>query len=211
MKYTKAVWLGLLSGLILPLHANDKHPLNWSRVAFVGEAVHKSSQGLVERLGSDNQWHQVKAGDSFLPGSFIRTQSESSAVFQMKDSGSLVRLTPRTMLRLAPLDQTMERSTLTGREERSGFVVRAVRGKAEFKRNGEWKKLNVGDVLAIGTPIRTSSKSTLDLFRADTGMVLRASPATFLILENRPRSLSGRLSIVNPHQVQTPIAVAATR
>ena len=59
--------------------------------------------------------------------------------------------------------------------------VRAIRGTAKYKANGEWHALRVNDVLKEGTLIQTEKESTVDLFVNQS--VIRVTPDTTIGLE----------------------------
>ena len=59
--------------------------------------------------------------------------------------------------------------------------VRAVRGSAKYKTNGEWHALKVNDVLKAGTVIETGTESSVDLFVNQS--VIRVTPDTTIGLE----------------------------
>ncbi len=75
-----------------------------------------------------------------------------------------------------PAADAFDRAIHSGRA-----VVRAVRGSADFHEpDTDWRKLDVGKVLAPGSVIRTGSDSQVDLFLGENGPVVRLTPETVL-------------------------------
>src|SRR5688500_8852741 len=134
------------------------------RVAFVGAAHVKEATGAVERLAGVDHWEKLQAGANLLPGDVIRT-ADGSALLCMRESKSFIKVTPNTILRLVEIPSDWDRGVVSGREERSGFVVRSCRGKAYFAdARGTWRMLQVNEVLPPGTALRTSPGAVVDLF-----------------------------------------------
>jgi len=170
------------------------------RVAFVGAAQVREATGIVERLSGVDQWEKLQAGEELLPGDVVRT-AEGTAVLRMRESKSFVKITPHTTLRLIAIESGWDRAVVTGREERTGFVVRSCRGKAYvIAANGEWRLLRVNDVLAPGTALRTSSEAVVDLFHNASHQPLRVVGAVQLKLET---PLLARVPIVQPTLMAT--------
>ena len=112
----------------------------------------------------------------------------------MTQSASLVRVGPATILRLAPLGKEMERASLTGQEDRTGFLVRAVRGRAEFSSvDGKWELLKVDSVLAQGTRVRTRGTAIVDLFNAEHSRVIRVLDDSEVVLGAVPVATAGKI------------------
>ncbi len=155
----------------------------YQRVAFVGPARVKEVQGQVERLAGIDRWTPLTAEADLKPGDLVRTRA-GTAVLRMQESGSFVKLTPQTILRLADLETGWDRSALSGAEERKGFVVRGCRGKAFARQaGGEWRSVEVNAVLAAGEEIRTEPETVLDLFSTVQKRPLRVRGATVLKLK----------------------------
>ena len=153
------------------------------RVAFVGAAQVKEVHGSVERLTGVDRWENLGAGAKLLPGDVIRT-AEGSAVLCMSESKSFVKITPNTLLRLVDLASDWDPGVLSGREERDGFVVRGCRGKAFVAdRRGDWKLVQVNDVLAPGVALRTAPGAVLDLFHNTSKQPLRVAGSAHLTLD----------------------------
>ena len=160
-------------GGVLDLLRGEPAPVVYQRVAFVGSAVVKQVSGSAEYLAGIDQWKALEEGSRITPGDIIRTQ-EGSVLLRMTESESFVKVTPNTVFRLVPIQKNWDRSILSGREERSGFIVRSCRGKAFFDSgNGDWKAVEVNHVLARGTEIRTAPGTVLDLFHTGTKRPVR--------------------------------------
>ena len=137
---------------------------SYHRVAFVGPALVKEVHGQAELLSGIDRWLPLSAGARLEPGDIVRT-GDGTVVLRMASSGSFVKMTPRTILRLAEFEQSWDRSVLTGREENQGFVVRSCRGPAQIQEaGGLWRPLLVNSVIAEGTSIRLEQGTVLDLF-----------------------------------------------
>ena len=148
--------------------------VEWQRVAFVGSAEVKQVTGPAERLIGIDKWEPLQEGTLLTPGDVIRSQPGGAIVLEMLESNSLVKVTPATILRLAPLEQDWARAALTGKEERRGFSVRALRGRAFFRAAGSaWRPVTVNTVLAPSTIIRTEANAALDLFDNREGRFVR--------------------------------------
>ena len=164
------------------------------RVAFVGTAVAKSVGGRVEFL-CKKSWLPVKNGQAFTCGQVCRVKAGGSVIFQMRSSGSLVRAGENTLVRFCPLDERMPVASLTGYEAiTGGAAVRAVRGKAEYlDEHSNWQPLRVNSSLTLGTSVRTGDKTTVDLFFADSGLVVRMHPDSRVILNQIPLVCEGQI------------------
>lgn len=101
----------------------------WRRVAFVGEARVLEVQGTAE-LMNRGRWQPLRKGAALREGDEIRTRPDGRVTLQMRGSGSLVRVTPSTILRLASMSPEWDPAAQTGRESKSGYAVRSVRGSA---------------------------------------------------------------------------------
>src|SRR5688572_24660270 len=76
-------------------------PVEPQRVAFIGAARVQGVSGTVERLSGIDQWTAVENGEELKPGDMIRTTT-GTAIVQMTESGSFVKVTQNTVLRLVP-------------------------------------------------------------------------------------------------------------
>jgi hypothetical protein len=172
------------AGIISLLRGETTVP-EQQRVAFVGAAEVKEVSGAVERLAGVDRWEKLSAGARLLPGDIIRTAA-GSAVLCMCESKSFVKITPNTLLRLVDFESGWDRSIVSGREERSGFVVRSCRGSAFFaEANGGWKSVQVNQVLAPGTALRTQAGAVVDLFDNSSKRPLRVPGAAQLKLDEQ--------------------------
>jgi hypothetical protein len=166
--------VGVNAGFIDLLRGEEAAPeRSFQRVAFVGPARVKEVQGEAERLVGIDAWKRLEKGAELAPGDVVRTRN-GTVVLRMSESGSFVKVTPRTILRLVPLDQGRDRSVLSGREERKGFVVRSCRGKATVRRpGGDWKNVEVNAVLSEGAELWTEPGTMIDLFDTKTQRPVR--------------------------------------
>jgi hypothetical protein len=172
----------------------NAEPENYRRVAFVGTAVTKSTVGDVEYF-SGTKWMPAKPGQVFSCEQICRTKGNGKAVFQMRTSGSLVRVGENTVIRFCALDQSMPVASLTGYEAAAGgAAVRAVRGAAEYlNKDSKWETIRVNSNLSAGTTVRTLGKTTVDLFFADSGLVMRINPDSQVILNHIPVVVAGEI------------------
>ncbi|MGZ8899724.1 MAG: hypothetical protein ACXW3Z_06480 [Limisphaerales bacterium] len=158
---------------ILDLMRGEPAQPEAQRVAFVGSANVRQVNGLAERLSGVDRWKKLEIGAQLHPGDVIRTKS-GSVVLCMSESHSFVKVTPNTILRLVQIEKDWDRAAVSGEEERTGFVVRSCRGKAYFNPgDGSWRILEVNDVLARGTDVRTEAGAMVDLFHTGTKRPLR--------------------------------------
>jgi hypothetical protein len=167
---------------------------NYRRVAFVGTAVTKSTAGDVEYL-CGTKWVPAKAGQVFDCEQICRTKGNGKAVFQMRTSGSLVRVGNNTMVRFCGLEQSMPVESLTGYEAvAAGATVRAVRGTAEYlNKNSKWETIRVNTTLPSGATVRALDKTTVDLFFPGSGLVMRINPNSEVILNQIPVVAAGEI------------------
>ncbi len=136
----------------------------FQRVAFVGPAVVKEVTGRAERLAGLDRWEAVEKGAELQPGDIVRTHN-GTVLLRMTESGSFIKMTPWTMLRLAPFEKGWDRGVLSGREEQEGYIVRSCRGDAQYReKNGDWKRVTVNAVLAEGSVVKMQTDTTIDLF-----------------------------------------------
>lgn len=143
----------------------------YQRVAFVGGAVVKEVKGKAQVLSGVNKWSELKAGKIVSPGDMLRTGAGSRVILKMAESGSLVGVTPATIVRLVPLEKEWDRAALTGENEGMGYVVRALRGEAEFQTEDGWQKLTIESEVAPGSKIRLISGQQIDLHSREHGTV----------------------------------------
>lgn len=172
---------------ILPSHAGvidilRGEPAAPQRVAFVGSAEVKTVTGKVMRLSGIDRWTELSQGAKLAPGDMIRSE-DGNALLQMTESGSFIKITPNTVLRLVPIERTWDPGVLTGREEKSGFIVRSCRGSAFIEKTGRWEPVEVNTVLARGTQVRTAPGSSIDLFDTQLRQAVRIQGPVRLTLD----------------------------
>jgi hypothetical protein len=103
----------------------------------------------------------------------------------MRESLSYVKVTPNTVLRMADSHTGWDHATVSGQEEREGFIVRSCRGKAFHNAGGIWQPLRVNAVLAHGTDIRTEAGALVDLYETETKRPVRVPGASRITLDER--------------------------
>ena len=146
---------------------------SYQKVAFIGSARVKEASGQAERLTGIDAWRLLEKGAELAPGDLIRTR-QGTVVLRMQESGSFIKVTPQTILRLLPCEERWDRSVLSGREENAGFIVRSCRGKAFVRNPGEdWKNVEVNTVLAEGCELRTEPGAIVDLYNTKRQRPLR--------------------------------------
>lgn len=122
--------------------------------------------------------------------------------------------------------------SVSAQAESGKAVVRAVRGTADYSDGGSWIALRVGKVLNPGSKIRTQPQSSVDLFLAVNGPVVRVTENTELgldklsfentgadtVIETQLDLKSGRvlgkvnkLAAASKYEVKTPVGVAAIK
>jgi hypothetical protein len=186
---SQAGFLDLLRGEV------DSGTSSFQRVAFVGSAKVKEVEGQAERLVGIDSWRPLEKGTELAPGDIVRTRS-GIIVLRMKESGSFVKVTPQTILRLLNMEEHWDKGTLFGSEHSSGFAVRSCRGKAQFRAPGEdWKDVEVNTVLAAGSEIRTEPGTILDLYDTDKQRPVRIQGSVMLKLHE---SLLANRTLVRP-------------
>ena len=137
------------------------------RVAFVGSAKVKEVEGTAEKLVGIDCWEPLRKGTDLTPGDLLRTR-EGTVLLRMTESGSFVKVTPHTLLRLAELERSWDRGTLSGCEEKKGFLVRSCRGKAYAKSaTGDWEVVAVNTVIPAGCEVRTEAGAVVDLYNTE--------------------------------------------
>jgi hypothetical protein len=145
----------------------------WRKVAFVGSAKVKSISGLVEVIQPEERI--LREGEIAKPGEVLRVWRGANLVIQMEGSKSFVRADGPVLLRLAP-EENFNRASLTGSEEKVGFVVRAVRGHGRYSEDGDrWGDLETGMILKEGTRVRPFRDSILDFYHNGARVALRVS------------------------------------
>ena len=175
----------------------------WRRVAFVGEARVLDVQGTAE-LMNRGRWQPLRKGAALREGDEIRTQPESRVTLQMRASGSLVRVTPSTILRLASMAPEWDQAVRTGRESKSGYAVRSVRGSAFQETGTAPHPVEVNMVLPENAIVRTEPGAALDLIHLATGEFVR--------IEGRARAeLNQALTARRLHEAQELAAVSNPR
>lgn len=162
----------LLALAATSIHAEDE----WRKVAFIGDAKVKSISGLVEVIAPETR--TLREGQTAKAGEVLRVWRGAEVVLQMDVSHSLVRAKGPVLLRLSPADG-YDRASLTGSDEKNGFVVRAVRGHGRFSEDGiRWQDLRTGMILPDGAKVRPFRDTIIDLYHNETHEVLRLSDHT---------------------------------
>jgi hypothetical protein len=145
----------------------------YQRVAFVGSAEVRAIEGKAVRLAGIDRWSPLRPGTVLSPGDIIRSDN-GTVTLRMKESQSFVKVSPRTVLRLVPLERDWDSGIVSGQENRKGYLVRACRGKASVRdAQGHWVAISVDAVLADGTLIQTEPGTTVDLFNTEARRALR--------------------------------------
>ncbi|MGV3773670.1 MAG: hypothetical protein ACO1QB_12270 [Verrucomicrobiales bacterium] len=156
----------------------------WQRVAFVGSAKVKQITGTAEMLTGVDRWTPLRKDQTLNPGDMVRTDKGSRVILKMTASGSLIAITPKTILRLTQLEEGEDKGILSGAEEAAGYSVRSLRGAAEYRvKSKKWKAITVNTVVPVGARVRTQSDSTMDLFHKGSGSFLRMNPDAELTLD----------------------------
>jgi hypothetical protein len=169
---TVQYFLLLATLAVSSLRAEDE----WRRVAFVGDAKVKSISGLVEVIAPETR--VLREGEKARVGDVLRVWRGAEVVLRMDLSQSLVRAKGPVLLRLAPADG-YDRASLSGADEKAGFVVRAVHGHGRFSEDGvRWHDLRTGMVLNDGARVRPFRDTIIDLYHNRTGEVLRLTDHT---------------------------------
>jgi len=196
----KIVGLALVLAVVATLNGQGLQ-----RVAFVGPAKVREVTGTVE-FNQGSEWRLVKAGQELPIGVELRAQDGASAVLQMVETGSLVRVVTGTQLRLASAAELPAFAREESAAERGEWVVRGLRGKAEVKRGLWWAKLTTGAPLKAGDKIRTGESTVVDLFLPEEQRVLRVGSLTTLKIStaNIGQRLIGSVpEIIEPSPVTT--------
>lgn len=153
----------------------------FQKVAFVGEATVKEIKGIVEVMSGTNKWSELGVASQLKPGAVIRTGKESSVVLKMTGSGSFVKVTPQTVLRLVAAEEGWGRAAVTGEGESGKYQVRALRGLAQYEQNGKWLFLSTGKAIEPGTRVRLGQGTVADFYSRKHG-VWRAAGFSEVIL-----------------------------
>jgi len=177
------------AGLIGILKGNQEKPgedKSFQKVGFVGCANVKEVTGTVEYLHGIDAWLPLKAGAHLQEGDVVRTR-QGRVLLQMCESSSLVKVTPNTMARLVPLSAGWDRATLSGVEERSGYVVRSLHGKAYIQNARlEWQPVGVNDILPKGAIVRADQTASIDIFNPVDRKTLRIRSGGLMQLGTEP-------------------------
>ena len=154
----------------------------FQRVAFYGSALVKKVDGKVDRLAGIDRWEPLAPGMKLHAGDMVRT-TQGTAILQIVESQSFVRMTPQTILRLAPPVPEVDPSTIAGHNDRKGYAVRGCRGMAFSRADGEsWKPIVVNTVLESDCVVKIESGALIDLFHTETLRPLRIQgPAEVLL------------------------------
>lgn len=193
----------LNGGMIDLLRGDEPTTQSFQRVAFVGSALVKAVDGSAERLVGIDQWKPLKPGIALTPGDLIRTR-QGTVLLRMNESESFVRVSPNTILRLAEVEKAWDRSVLSGREEKNGYIVRGCRGKAFARHSTDtWQPIEVNSVLLSGSEVRTEAGTILDLFDNEAKRPLRIPGSTELTLNRKLLPLGiliqPKLAVVRGH------------
>lgn len=134
-------------------------------MAFIGDAEVKTISGVVE-IVSGKQERILHEKETARVGQVLRIWRGAEVVLQMKNTKSLVRAKGPVLLRLAPDSESYDRAAITGQEQKTGFIVRAVRGGGKYQDGEYWRPLRAGMCLPEGTRVRPFHDSVLDFYDA---------------------------------------------
>jgi len=158
--------------------------------------VVKKVDGKVDRLAGIDRWEPLAAGTKLRAGDMVRTTA-GTAILQIVESQSFVRMTPQTILRLAPPVPEVDPSAIVGHDDRKGYVVRSCRGKAYSRAEGEsWTPIAVNTVLEGDCVVRIESGALVDLFHTGTMRPLRIQGPSEVLL---PDPLVSRIALAKDH------------
>src|SRR3954469_2694256 len=149
--------------LVIALTVSSARSEEWRKVAFIGDAEVKKISGVVELI-SGKEERILHEKETAKVGQVLRVWRGAEVVLQMKNSKSLVRAKGPTLLRLAPDSEGYDRASVTGEEQKAGFIVRAVRGGGKYQDGTYWKNLHTGMSLPEGTRVRPFHDSVLDFY-----------------------------------------------
>jgi hypothetical protein len=166
-------WFLLLITLALPSGRSEE----WRKVAFIGDAEVKTISGVVE-IVSGRQERILHEKETARVGQILRIWRGAEVVLQMNNTKSLVRAKGPVLLRLAPDSEGYDRASVTGEEEKNGFIVRAVRGGGKYQDGTYWKNLHTGMSLPEGTRVRPFHDSVLDFYHPATRKGIRVTDHT---------------------------------
>ncbi|HEY6228329.1 MAG TPA: hypothetical protein VI282_14500 [Verrucomicrobiae bacterium] len=166
-------WFLLLITLALPSGRSEE----WRKVAFIGDAEVKTISGVVE-IVSGKQERILHEKETARVGQVLRIWRGAEVVLQMKNTKSLVRAKGPVLLRLAPDSESFDRASVRSEEEKTGFIVRAVRGGGKYQDGVYWKPLRVGMCLPDGTRVRPFHDSVLDFYHTGTHKSYRVTDHT---------------------------------
>jgi len=138
--------------LLITLALSSGRSEEWRKVAFIGDAEVKTISGVVE-IVSGKQERILHEKETARVGQVLRVWRGAEVVLQMKNTKSLVRAKGPVLLRLAPDSETYDRASITGEEDQTGFIVRAVRGGGKYQDGEFWKPLRTGMCLPEGTHV----------------------------------------------------------
>jgi hypothetical protein len=207
------------AGVIAILRDGESKPARTStpqRIAFVGQAEVKFVSGEASFLKGVERWESLRPGTRLAPGDLLRTGKNGRVILKMQ-SGSLVKMTPNTILRLVPFEKGMDPAVISGKEEELGFAVRAVRGNARLQTGeDQWGSLTVNRVLAEGVVLRIAKDGWVDLFAMSSGQLVRVEGEGELKLDSATMSHHAIKSAARPVLASTAnsgsqLAIAAGR
>src|SRR5436190_1978672 len=152
------------------------------KVGFFGCATVREVSGNVEYLDGIDKWLPLAPGKHLKEGDILRTR-QGHVVIQMCESDSLVKVTPQIVARLLALDQSGDRGIISGSEQREGYLVRSLHGKAYFKDgSAAWKPVRVNEVLPEGTLVRTEPAASMQVVSTKERRAMRLDPAGEVLL-----------------------------
>src|SRR4051812_19472306 len=135
--------------LVIALTVSSARSEEWRKVAFIGDAEVKKISGVVELI-SGKEERILHEKETAKVGQVLRVWRGAEVVLQMKNSKSLVRAKGPTLLRLAPDSEGYDRASVTGEEQKAGFIVRAVRGGGKYQDGEYWRNIQAGMPLPEG-------------------------------------------------------------
>lgn len=146
-------------------------------MAFIGDAEVKNISGVVE-IVSAKQERILHEKETARVGQVLRIWRGAEVVLEMKNTKSLVRAKGPVLLRLAPEREGYDRASVTGDEEKGGFIVRAVRGGGRYQDGPYWRNLKAGMSLPEGTRVRPFHDSVLDFYHPASHKAIRVTDNT---------------------------------
>jgi hypothetical protein len=163
--------------LLTALAVTPARSEDWRKVAFIGDAEVKNISGVVEVV-SGKQERILHEKETAHVGQVLRVWRGAEVVLQMKNTKSLVRAKGPVLLRLAPEREAYDRAGVTGEEEKSGFIVRAVRGGGRYQDGPYWRNLKAGMCIPEGTRVRPFHDSVLDFYHPISHKSIRVTDHT---------------------------------